>query len=568
VRPRLKADPGARQRAYLVVHDSARRRRTVLRPRYTPEQVLRLEHLGDVDQDTTSVFVRDAIVNDSLIWLGLGGGFAEGEGTLGGLYRINRRTGAWRHIVDTTLSWHAVNALAEVRGTLWIATEYPVELQTSGSAGLLRMRAGSTRWVGFNETNSPLPDALIENVGADRRAVAAATETGLAVGELDGTGKVVRWNVRQYVPGFIGDSLVMRLADSTAKLTDAAESPFMFAQRFAARGRERALYEVVRRADPDTVLRIVGADEPNAGGLLADPAALPAIATLLAGGRESRKIAADALIQLNAPAPNITPLVRSAFQAIDTVSTELLLWSQVRSQLGRALNRSNDSTAIKWARAQLDRARREQRPADPVAFARWDYNVAAAARIMGDARDPEALSSVLAIAPLVDRNDRWMLIDPLLSFDMPSAWQAAFALMESGYFDRVQFVTALGSVARADSAPTSRLVDVLTQALADSSGRTRRGAIYAARTMRLQAMVPPLVRSLDRERNGWFPDVLAALVSLTGRADAPAYSRDMTRAAADWWNNLLATSGGTIPVVSTEEGERALSDWSRRGRTT
>src|SRR5689334_7779025 len=30
VRPRLKADPGARQRAYLVVHDFARRRRTVL----------------------------------------------------------------------------------------------------------------------------------------------------------------------------------------------------------------------------------------------------------------------------------------------------------------------------------------------------------------------------------------------------------------------------------------------------------------------------------------------------------------------------------------------------------
>jgi hypothetical protein len=106
------------------------------------------------------------------------------------------------------------------------------------------------------------------------------------------------------------------------------------------------------------------------------------------------------------------------------------------------------------------------------------------------------------------------------------------------------------------------------QTLADSNPETRRKAVVAARKIRLAGTVPILIQALDRERrsSGMQEELLAALVSLTGRADSPGFSGDMPRASTGWWNSLLTTSGGVIPVVSAEDGERALSDWTRRRR--
>src|SRR4051812_34745814 len=258
VRPKPDSEGAIIGRSYLVMTDSARRRRVTLRPSYTPAQIRDLVRVGDVDQDTTSVFVRDAIVNDSVVWIGLWGGMPEGEGVMGGVYRINRRTGVARYIIDTTLSWHAVNGLAEVGGVLWVATEQPAEYGPFGNAGLLRLHANTMRWDAFTPKNSPLPDALIEDVGADARLVAVATEKGLAVGDLDAKGQVTRWSVRVYKPAFVGDSLITSLAERSAALSDSAEAAFILVQRFAPPGRERALYEVARRANPDSVLSIAG----------------------------------------------------------------------------------------------------------------------------------------------------------------------------------------------------------------------------------------------------------------------------------------------------------------------
>ena len=567
-RPAADSDGAVNGRSFLIVSDSARKRRITLRPHYTAAQIKALEAVGDVDQDTTSVAVRDVIVNDSLIWIGLWGGFPEGEGALGGVYRINRRTGAWRHIVDSTLSWHAVNGLAEVAGTLWIATEQPAEYGAFGNAGLLRMRTRTTRWTGFTDRNSPLPDALIQDVGADSRVVAAATEKGLAVGEIGSKGEIVRWNVRHYLPTFVGDSLVMKLADSSAAVSEPGEAPFLFVQRFGAAGRERALFEVVRKADPDSLLAMAAEYPPNARRLLADVSALPALATLLSGGRESQTIAADGLLQINAPTPSVLPAVRAAFQAVDTATTELRLWSNVRAQLGQVLNRSNDSTGLLWARATLDRARRDQRPVEPVRQALWNYNIAAAARIAGDAKDDKTLPSILAVAPFVSRESRGDLFDAILAFHAPSAWQAALGLVDGGYVDHDRLMIALASTLPADSALRQRVGDIVVQTLADSNAETRRKAVVAARKIRLAGTVPILIQALDRERRfSWMQEeLLATLVSLTGRADSPGFSGDMPRAAMDWWNSLLTTSAGVIPVVSAEDGERAMSDWTRRRR--
>lgn len=216
VRPALESDSGRLRRSYLRLTDSVRRRRIDLQPVYTKPEVQKLVTRGTLEVDTTSTWVGDAIVNDSLVWVGVRGGFPEGEGVIGGIYRVNRKTGAWRFISDSVLHWHSINGLAQSGKTLWIATEQPAELRTFGNAGLLRMTIATGRWSAYTDRNSPLPDALIRDVAADGRSVAVATEKGLAVAEIAANGRITKWNVRHYEVTAVDDSVAISLVPRPA----------------------------------------------------------------------------------------------------------------------------------------------------------------------------------------------------------------------------------------------------------------------------------------------------------------------------------------------------------------
>jgi hypothetical protein len=555
-------------RSRLVVSDSTRKRRTVLRPSFTPARLKELQSLvGAAGSDTVSTTVRDVVVNDSLIWIGLWGGFPEGEGVMGGVYRIDRRTGASRYIVDATLAAHAVNGLADAGGSLWIATEHPGEYGPVGFGGLIRLNSTGARREAFTDDNSPLPDALIRDVAADSRLVAVATEQGLAIGELGAKGRLVRWNVQHFTPAFVGDSLVMSLGDRPAEPSESSDAVFMFLQRFGAPGREKALYELVRKTEPDSLLKIVAEYEPNVRSLLSDSTALPAIETMLGARREAQLIAARALAELEARVPSMTPRIRSAFNAVDTATTELRPWSVVRGELGRALNRAQDSTGLRWARATLERARREPVPPPAVAHELQVYNIVAAARIAADAKDVVSLEQLLAIAPVLNRGVRGDLIEPLLAFDLPIAWQSALAMTEAGYVDRSRLIDALRSVRAVDSAFTPRVTSFLVQALADSNDENRRRAAVTARSLRFSSTVPALIRAIDTDKVWLRDELYVSLISLTGRADAPAPQGDLPRSGGEWWvAQQQAATDGKLAVVPREQGERAVVDWLRRRR--
>lgn len=208
------------RRAYLRYTDSARRLTIDLRPSLTASRAAALaaSH-GNIDDDTTAITVGAATANDSLTWIGLGGGFPEGAGSLGGIYRIDRRTGRWRWIVDSALSWNAVTGIAQTRHWLWVGTEQPAEQGAFGRYGLLRMNPASGVWRNYTPENSPLPDARIMDVEADEKIVAIATENGLAVAELakGRAGIITRWSVRYFVPTYSGDSVTYGLAARVGK---------------------------------------------------------------------------------------------------------------------------------------------------------------------------------------------------------------------------------------------------------------------------------------------------------------------------------------------------------------
>lgn len=216
VRTVSDSDSARLGRSYLALVDSSRKRRVALRPTYTATEVQKLVTRGTLERDTTSTWVGDATVNDSVVWVGVRGGFPEGEGVIGGVYQVNRRTGKWRFISDSTLNWHSINGLAQSGKTLWIATEQPGETRAFGNAGLLRMTIATGRWTAYTDRNSPLPDALIRDVSADSRAVAVATEKGLAVAEVAKNGRITKWNVRHFRVTAVDDSVAISLVERPA----------------------------------------------------------------------------------------------------------------------------------------------------------------------------------------------------------------------------------------------------------------------------------------------------------------------------------------------------------------
>ena len=565
---------GARQgRSALRFVDSLHSQSLELRPGVPPRRVARLVgQAGYVDEDTTAVTVGGFVANDSLVWIGLTGGFPEGEGALGGVHRIDRRSGAWQYIVDSTLAVHAVTGLAQTRDWLWVGTERPAEYGAFGQAGLRRLDLRTGAWRQFTSANSPAPDARIMHVAGDENAVAVASEKGLAVIELRRTGnprEIERWNTRHFVPGFSGDSLVIRLGASSEALTDAAESPYIFAQAFGRRGHERDVFDQLKKVPlPITRAAIEGSFAGVPSRSLANPAYAPILVTMLSSGPGPERTAAAAIRRLGDRTPaDVRVATRAVYASLDTASRPTGTELERMETLAAALRAFGDSTAIHQARRRLDRADSAIPPGiDP------DLRlaiVATAANIVAEAHDPRGLTLVIAnssVEPALDMS----LMNSLARYDSPRSWLRLIDIVERRHAEMSrsddpdfywrEVLRRATPGAFADPTTAKRMKDYIRLGLQSPHEQSRLAAIGAIRQGRLSGFGSNLVGALSDSTIA-APLASSTLVLLYGRADAPPFARPIPRASIAWWKKVMA---GKPAVVPRAKGDAALRTWTLR----
>lgn len=300
--------------------------------------------------------------NDTLLWIGLAGGFPEGEGAVGGIFKVRRPTGRYELLLDTLLEDATVSALVDGGRWLWVGTKVPGEYGWGGHVGLLRFDVRTHAWRSYQERTSPLPDPVIGAVASDGQLLAIATTRGLAVAELR-TGSdaalpagrdeaIGGWDVRYFVPSFERDSLVFDIgtkARHTALLAD--EARYIFAQGNAQPGHERPLVAALARIPSDSLAPLID-DWQNwdrIGVMLADSTLLPMLMAIGPWPGPGMLVAAGAIGELRSRAPPAAvDSLRRAFASLEGYDRVLY-----RGPLGRALALVGDSTSVRWARGAL-----------------------------------------------------------------------------------------------------------------------------------------------------------------------------------------------------------------------
>jgi hypothetical protein len=574
--PQPDSQAARRPRSTLRFIDSARSLSLDLKPTIAAERITRLlSRVGSVDEDTTAVGIGGVASNDTVAWIGLAGGFPEGEGSLGGIYRIDRRYGTWQYIVDSTLSWHTVTGLAQTRDWLWAGTQQPAEYGPFGRAGLRRMDLRTGDWRDFTPANSPIADALVVHVAGDDNAVAIATEKGLSVIELRASGsprEIDRWNTQYFIPAFVGDSLIIRLGSKSEALTEDGESPYMFVQEFAKRGHERPVFEQLKKIPLKVTRRAVeNSFEVADWRLLANPSYSPILVSMLSSRNEGQRSAAAAVKRLRSRTPPaVREAARAAFTAFDTVGHPTPEDLSTVEALAAALRAFGDSSAIQWARRRLDKT--ESTIGPRVDNAVRISLITTAANIVAEAHDGSGLSLVIAnggVDPALDRN----LMNPLAAFDTPRSWRKLVDIVERRHAEMVtsgdpeyywrEALRRATPVAFTEAATARRMKDYVRLGLRSDREQSRSAAIDAIRRVRLSGFGSSLVELLPDSTVVGQSSYLA-LVDLYGRADAPRLTQPTSTEGIRFWRKAMAAKPA---VVSRAQGEQALSEWRRRQST-
>ena len=570
-------------RVFLRLIDRAFGRQTDVVPRLDPKKrrafVTTYGEAAGLDFADVSAIVA----NDTLLWIGLAGGFPEGEGAVGGIFMVHRPTGRYELLLDTLLEDATVSALVDGGRWLWVGTKVPGEYGWGGRAGLLRFDVRTRGWRSYQERTSPLPDPVIGAVASDGQLLAIATFRGLAVAELrPGSGvalppgrdeAVGGWDVRYFVPSFERDSLVFDLgtkARHTAMLAD--ESRYIFAQGNAQPGHERPLVTALARVPSDSLSVWVEDWQQwdRLGAMMADSSLLPMLMGIGRWPGPGMLVAAGAIGGLGAQAPaSVVDSIRRAFASLEGYDRALY-----RVPLGRALALVGDSTSIRWARGVLQQAVSR----GPAGRARSDAHersvgeLAAAAAIAGFVRDRASLGLVVSAVLVAEASEQSTFVGSLARYDDPNAWRALVAFARAKQLPRWQMLNVLSASALRDTDIANAVLQICRDELRNTSGEIPFDVLEVARRLRLHPLAPDFVDKLaSRAPSG--ADYLTeatfrALVDLTGRGDAPVYpERVPPRTVAEWWSRLAAAPGG-LPQASPETGLRAVAAWSARQAAT
>ncbi len=209
-----------------------------------------------------------------------------------------------------------------------------------------------------------------------------------------------------------------------------------------------------------------------------------------------------------------------------------------RTRIGLALSAVGDSSAVTWSRRMLENAiARGAPPTLPDSTELSSIDLAASAQILAAVHDRDGLALLTRAAPFVT-----------------SGWRA----------------TVMSQISRYDE-PLSVSAHV-RQFVADALASSQRGALIfgadAIARLRLIELTPALIKKLQP---GQLEDafeserVISALVSLSGRSDAPVFrSSTPPKAVYDWWRTWLISSKGVSRAVPTASGNAAAHRWEAR----
>jgi hypothetical protein len=564
----LLSPPRSKGRSSLALIDSISHATIVLRPRFAPRLLARIRGYGNsLRQDTVSTRVSATVIDDTVAWIGLDGGFGEDEGALGGLYRVNRKTNSYSLITNELLDNSRVTDMALTPPWLWLGTDSPSEYFAHGESGLLRLNVATHSWKQYTSANSPLPDELIRALSSDGRVIAIATRKGLAVAELRTTPRaagapklrdeddaILKWYVGYFTPGFVGDSLVFDLGATDSLADSRVRSVVDMIERAVMRGRERPMFAaltdsaaaVAHPVDDSTLVAMLGVP--------GDKQSLAATAIGRMGSRVQSTVV-DSLRAQFFHADSLQPA--SDGRRIDS-----------RTSLGFALSAVGDSSAVTWSRRTLETAIARGAPpvrADSAVMSSID--LAASAEILAAVRDRQGLELLIGAAPFVTSGWRSIVMSQIAQYDEPTAWDAMTILGRQAGL-ATYALRDLEPAALRDATVAAHVRQFLADAITGREGRLLIDGAATIARLRLIELAPLLVNKLlpgQLKDASASEGVISALVSLSGRDDAPVFhTASAPKAVYDWWRRWLASPNALSHAATSTSGDAAARRWSAR----
>jgi hypothetical protein len=573
--------------AYLRVSDDRFKRVINLVPMLHPEsRRLMLARYGmTADVDFASIGAVTA--TDSVLWIGLAGGISEEGSSIGGLFRVNRRTGTYVLMGNPSIEATTISGLAAAGRWLWVGTKRPGQHGWNAGMGLVRMDVPTLTWQAYAPKEYPLPDRLIEAMATDGRILAVATERGVAVATLpeDVNAAVARpyrdevltdWERRYFSPAFENDSLVFDLATQAEATAAEAEEPrLVFAMQMAPRGRERPLVEALAQVPAESLAVWFGSPPAyeTIGRMIANPTLVPLVLARTPWDALGVRFAAGVIGGLGVRAPDNARLaLHRAFVALDPPTAAAVEREDHRAVLGRALTLVGDSTAVLWARATLRLAvsRRAKEVGVTISPQRHGTALSAAASIVAAARDRVGLPLLISAVPVMDVREQGAGIAALATYDEPNAWRALVAFAKTRYLPPGGMLRALTPSAMHDSSVAAGVMQLIQRGLREQPDEVglRLPIVDAIKSLRLYAMAPAVVEMLNHLPIA-YGDLLATraietLVSLYGESDAPTYAERTPPAdVVQWWTQRIGQSLAG-PIVTLKDGTAAEARWRER----
>ena len=573
--------------AYLRVSDDRFKRVINLVPMLHPESRRLMWARYGMTADVDFASIGAVTATDSVLWIGLAGGISEGGGSIGGLFRVNRRTGTYVLMGNPSIEAATISGLAAAGRWLWVGTKRPGQHGGFAGMGLVRMDVPTLTWQAYAPKEYPLPDRLIEAMATDGRILAVATERGVAIATLpeDVNAEVARpyrdevltdWERRYFSPAFEQDSLVFDLATQAEATAAEAEEPrLIFALQMAPRGRERPLVEALAQV-PAESLAVWFGDPPAyeaIGRRVANPTLVPLVLARMPWDALGVRFAAGVIGGLGARAPeNARMELRRALVALDPPTAAAVEWEDHRAVLGRALTLVGDSTAVLWARTTLRLAvpRRAKDVSVRISPQRHGTALSAAASIVAAARDRSGLPLLISAVPVMDIREQGAGIAALATYDDPNAWRALVAFAKTRYLPPGGMLRALTPSAMRDSSVSVGVMEIMQRGLRERPDEVglRMPILAAIKSLRLSALAPAVVEVLNHLPIP-YGDLLATqaietLVSLYGEADAPIYAeRTPPPDVVQWWTQRIRQSPAR-PTVTLKDGTAAEARWRER----
>lgn len=343
------------------------------------------------------------------LWAGLGGGFPEGVGGLGGLLRYDPETGRVEGIWRRELAGVTATDLAVAHGRVWIATLSPGEYGPYGTRGLLAWDPAADSLERYGADDTPLPSDVVWSVEAAGGRVWAATRKGVAA--LDpATGE---WTVARFHPALEGDELVFDLEEGAAPPDSARVGAFLLMEGLGVE--RRSAFLEAARSVPDARFRAYARNPREPESTLAHPGFVPFLLEAL-GDRGSGRLAARSLKEIP-PERREAAVARALEEAPGEEAAAMALhlaWEDL-------------SRGPAWIRAHLDPARSDS------------ATVAAAVESAGQAQDS---ASAPALVELVEADGPHApaAVKSLIRIGAPEGWEAVGAWLDRHPGHRGQFL--------------------------------------------------------------------------------------------------------------------------------